>query len=110
MEVILKSEIFYKSPEFHEVIRDRLKGCTDCIVRKCTASNLDVCVEACMSPCVEFKLDYETKKSEILENLKSTMLSTCLPSPNKESCIKEVNSFYSQQLSQLFSSYLPKVQ
>ena len=105
MEIILKSEILYKSPEFHEIVRKKLTSCTDCITKSCSSSNLNPCVEVCMKPCIEFKLDYENKRNQLLDSVKNSMLNECLQSTNKKACQKKLISSHLERLSELFSSY-----
>ena len=104
MEIILRSEILYKSPEFHKKIREKLKLCTGCIVSSCNESSLAPCVEKCMEPCTAFKLSYESKKTELLEQLKNEMLSACLHNPDQESCKRSIVSKYRESISSLFES------
>ena len=105
MEAILVSEVLYKSPAFHEVVRKKLISCTDCIISQCKASSLDPCVESCMEPCTTFKSNYESRRLEILESLKNTMLRECLNSPTQETCVKTVVSSHVSQISAVFASY-----
>lgn len=105
MEIILRSEIFYKSPEFHSKLRKTLTACTDCIVNTCEPSSLDPCVEICMKPCVAFKLSYDSKKNELLEDLKKAMISECLNAKDQDSCSKSVVSHYNESISSLLTTF-----
>ncbi|CAG9324625.1 unnamed protein product [Blepharisma stoltei] len=90
MELILRTEILYKSPEIHQIVRQKLLKCTENIVKKCNPENLDTCVDEHMAPCREFKLQYESKRNELLDKIKKDMLSSCLNSEDKESCKRRV--------------------
>ena len=105
MEAILRSDILYKSPEFHQIIRQKLIVCTDCIIGKCNSNNFDACIDNCMKPCVEFKLDYESKRSKILESLKDKMLDECLNSVDQDSCKKKVINEHLGYMTNIFHSY-----
>jgi hypothetical protein len=104
MEILLRSEFFFTSPDFHSKLRSNLQKCTGCIVSQCTKDSLDPCIEFCMSPCVEFRVKYESSRKSLLNNLKDEMLLTCLHKPDRERCAEQVRDNYRSRLSTLFTS------
>lgn len=105
MEVLLRSEIFCKSPQFHEKVRSYLKHCTNCIVSQCIAEELEPCVEFCMKPCVEFKISYESKRQALLSDLKQEFITQCSDRDDIQQCESHIIEKYNHLLSSLFESY-----
>lgn len=101
MELILRTEILYRSPEVHNLVRQRLLKCTGNIVANCNEQKLDQCVDQYIEPCRAFKLEYEAKRNFLLEKVKTEMVVSCLDSTDKEICKKDIISQNLQELDKL---------
>jgi len=104
MEVLLRSEIFYKSPEFHNKVRTYLKHCTNCILSQCSADEFDPCVNFCMKPCTDFKINYELKRQSLLTDMKTEFITLCTQKSETSQCESQLIDKYNQLLTSLFES------
>ena len=106
MEFILRTEINPLNPALHAQVRHKLAICTADILKRCSKTDLDPCIEACMEPCTLAYTRYEAFRKEFLSSLSSDFVQVCssVAESELESCKEKVRSKYMMGLERLYSS------